>query len=165
MTISKNLKKNKLKLKKSLKTTTSKKPKIIKKILVPLDGSNHSFRALDMAISISSHYSSSITGLYIFDLPISLEFAVIDPVGERLRKKIMRSMNTAKLRCNGQKISFKSMLVNGNVGPDIIQIAKKGKFDLIVMGKRSISSTSEIFLGSVSHYVIHHSKIPVFIVK
>ena len=163
MESTKNLKNNKQqKLKKSSK---NRKLKIIKKILVPLDGSKQSFHALDMAISISSHYSSSITGIYVFDLPISLKFAVIDPVGEKLKKKILDVMQKATLRCNDQKISFKSILINGNAGQDIIQQAKKGKFDLIIMGKKSISSTSEVFLGSISHYVIHHSKIPVFIVK
>ena len=152
---------------KKLKTNTIKPKKIknIREILVPLDGSKHSFRALDMAISIASHYSSSINALYIFDLPLSLEFAVIDPVGAKIQKKITKAMNTAKSRCENQNIPFKSIIKHGKIGPDIIDVAKKGKFDIIVIGKRGISSTSEIFLGSLSHYVIHHSKIPVFIVK
>jgi len=150
-----------------LKTSHNNKSKIktIKEILVPLDGSKHSFRALEMAISLASHYSSSISALYIFDLPLSLEFAVIDPVGEKIQKRIAKAMNTSKLRCEDKHIPFRSIIKHGKVGPDIIEVAKKGKFDIIVIGKRGISSTSEIFLGSVSHYVIHHSKIPVFIVK
>ena len=158
----KNIKGKKLK---SISNRKSKNSKSIKKILVPLDGSKHSFRALDMAISLSSHYSSSVTALYVFDLPLSLEFAVIDPVGEKIQKRILKSMNTAKSRCEDQHIPFKSIIKHGKVGPDIINLAKKGKFDIIVIGKRGISSASEIFLGSISHYVIHHSKIPVFIVK
>jgi len=150
---------------KSLTNRKPKKSKLIKKILVPLDGSKHSFRALDMAISLSSHYSSSVTALYIFDLPLYLEFAVLDPVGEKIKKRILKSMNAAKSRCKDQHIPFQSIIKHGKVGPDIINIAKKGKFDIIVIGKRGISSTSEIFLGSVSHYVIHNSKIPVFVVK
>jgi nucleotide-binding universal stress UspA family protein len=151
-----------------LQISTPKKPKkakTISKILVPLDGSKHSFRALEMAMSISLHYSSSITAIYIIDLPLSLEFAVIDPVGEKIQKRILKAMNAAKLRCQDLHVPFKSIIKHGKVGPDIINTSKKGKFDIIVIGKRGISSTSEIFLGSVSHYVIHHSKIPVFIVK
>jgi len=153
------------KIKKTINNRKPKKNTAIKKILVPLDGSKYSFRALDMAISLSSHYSSSITGVYIFDLPISLEFGVIDPVGERLKKKILGVMKTAKLRCEEQNIPFKSIMKHGRIEPGIIDIAKKEKCDVIVIGKREISSVSEIFLGSVSHYVVHHSKIPVIIVK
>jgi len=161
----KNSKRSKTKMAKVSNTIKPKKIRTIQEILVPLDGSKHSFRALDMAISIASHYSSSISALYVFDLPLALEFAVIDPVGEKIQKKIIKVMKTAKSRCKDQNIPFKSIIKHGKVGPDIIKIAKKGKFDIIVIGKREISSTSEIFIGSLSHYVIHHSKIPVFIVK
>ena len=153
------------KLKKTTNNQKFKKNKTIKKILVPLDGSKYSFHALDMAISLSSHYSSSIIGVYIFDLPISLEFGVIDPVGERLKKKILGVMKTAKFRCEDQNIHFKSIMTHGKVEPGIINVAKKEKCDVIVIGKREMGSVSEIFLGSVSHYVVHHSKIPVIIVK
>ena len=105
---------SKISVKPKLKKTTNnrkfKKNKTIKKILVPLDGSKYSFHALDMAISLSLHYSSSIVGVYIFDLPISLEFGVIDPVGERLKKKILGVMKTAKFRCEDQNIHFKSII-------------------------------------------------------
>ena len=155
----------KSKLKKNGDASKLKKIVTIKKILVPLDGSKYSFHALDVAISLSSHYSSSIIAVYVFDLPISLEFGVIDPVGERLKKKILGAMKTAKLRCEEQNIPFKSIMVHGKVEPGIIDVSKKEKCDVIVVGKRGKSSVSEIFLGSVSHYVIHHSKIPVIIVK
>lgn len=137
----------------------------MKKILVPIDGSKNSFRALDMAISLSSHYSASITGVYIFDLPVTLEYAAMDPVGQNLKKKIHRIMESASSRAAESHVPFKYMVKHGKIGPSIIDMAKKGKFDIIVIGKRGISSISEIFLGSISHYVIHHSKIPVFIVK
>lgn len=137
----------------------------MKKILVPLDGSKYSFRALDMAISLSSHYSASITGIYIFDLPVTLEYAAVDPVGQSLKKKIHRIMESAESRAAKNHVPFKHIMKHGKIGPSIIDVAKKGKFDIIVIGKRGISSIGEMFLGSVSHYVIHHSKIPVFIVK
>lgn len=156
---------NNSKLKKSSKHLNSKNQKTIKKILVPLDGSRHSFRALDLAISLSSHYSSSITGVYIFDLPEILEYAVIDSVGQRLRKKIHRVMESAQLRASKKHVCFEHLTKHGKAGPDIISISKKGKFDIIVIGKRDISSIGEIFLGSLSHYLVHHSKIPVIIVK
>ena len=56
-------------------------------------------------------------------------------------------------------------MIHGKVEPGIIKVAKKEKCDVIVIGKREMGSVSEIFLGSVSHYVVHHSKIPVIIVK
>lgn len=150
---------------KKIKKRSTRKTKTIKKILVPLDGSKASFHALELALSLSLHYSASITGVHIFDLPITSEYGTIDPVVLRLNKKVKRFMSLAKLRATKKHVTFKQIIKHGKIGPDLITVAKKGKFDLIVIGKRGTSSIGEIFLGSISHYVIHHSKIPVLIVK
>ena len=165
MAATKNLKKTHVKKSKKISRKNRTTHKSIKKILVPLDGSKNSFRALDMAISLSLHYSASITAISIFDLPVSLEYAALDPVGQDLTKKIHKIMNLAESRVSKHHIPFKQIIKRGKTGPDIISISRKGKFDIIVIGKRGISSIGELFVGSISHYVIHNSKIPVVVVK
>ncbi|MGQ0771331.1 MAG: universal stress protein [Nitrososphaerota archaeon] len=46
-----------------------------------------------------------------------------------------------------------------------VSFAKNKKADIIIMGSRGRSNIKEYFLGSVSHYVVHKSAIPVLIVK
>ena len=48
-------------------------------------------------------------------------------------------------------------------GPGIIAVAEEVNADLIVVGTRGLTSIKRTFLGSVSDYVIHNSKIPVSI--
>lgn len=57
--------------------------------------------------------------------------------------------------------------MEGNPGYEIIKISKKrsAKIGLIIIGSRGKGPTTEIFLGSVSNYIIHKAKIPVMIVK
>ncbi|MFQ5573134.1 MAG: universal stress protein, partial [Nitrosopumilaceae archaeon] len=63
---------------------------------------------------------------------------------------------------------FKGISLKGaDPGFDIVKFAhnKKNKIDLIVIGARGLGSVKEVFLGSVSNYVVHKSKIPVVLVK
>lgn len=51
----------------------------------------------------------------------------------------------------------------GNAGQYVIDNAKDKSVDLVVMGSRGLGTVRRTFLGSVSDYVVHHSKIPVLI--
>jgi nucleotide-binding universal stress UspA family protein len=52
----------------------------------------------------------------------------------------------------------------GHPGPLIRDLAKDWNADLIVMGRRGLSSFTEVFVGSVSSYIIHHASCSVLIV-
>ena len=53
----------------------------------------------------------------------------------------------------------------GDVGTIVCQIAKDWSADLIVIGRRGRSGLSEVLLGSVSNYVLHHAACSVLIVQ
>lgn len=53
----------------------------------------------------------------------------------------------------------------GNPGQAIITYASAHDIDLIIMGNRGFSRLKQLFLGSVSQYVLLHSSIPVLIIK
>jgi len=50
-----------------------------------------------------------------------------------------------------------------NPGEGIIKEAENSEAEIIVMGARGLNALRRTFLGSVSDYVIHHSKIPVLV--
>ena len=139
--------------------------KKVKSILVPLDGSKNSFRALDFAITLAKPIKASITGFHCIDLQLVLEYAVIDPVSIRLEKKAQRFLKTAKKRCTKNRVQFQQKILRGKTSEQILQFSKKGKFDLIVMGSKGQGMIQEMLLGSVSHEITHRSKIPIVIVR
>lgn len=156
-------------------STISKKS--FKRILVPLDGSKNSFRALKESVNLAKFTNSQIVGIYVIPEDISslplielLEpLSSIHPSGfqKKIFKFAQRIIEDAKEICAKNRIKFSGQILEGNPGYDIVQFAKSGKnrIDLIVIGSRGKNPTKEIFLGSVSSYVVQKSKCPVMIVK
>ena len=140
--------------------------KKISKILVPLDGSKNSIRALEMAISMARQFGATIIGAYSTNIQPHSEFQGVI-VNKELDNEIKKMMANAKVLSAQNDIVFKEKLMRGDIGYNLIKLAhdKKEKFNLIVIGSRGRSAVRELFLGSVSNYVIHSSKIPVLIVK
>ena len=138
----------------------------IKKILVPLDGSQNSVRGLKMAITLARQCGATITGIYSIHSPPHSEFKGVGSVRKSLNKEVEKFMNDAKTLSAQNGIVFKKKIMLGEIGYNIIKLAQgKGKFSMIVIGSRGRSTTKQLFFGSVSNYVVHTSKIPVVIVK
>ncbi len=95
--------------------------------------------------------------------------SALKPAGlkQKLKKYSKKIISDAESYCKKNKIKFVGYIIKGNPGYEIIKISKKrrSKIGLIVIGSRGKGPTTEIFLGSVSNYVIHKAKIPVMIVK
>ena len=138
-----------------------------KKILVPLDGSPNSIRGLDMAIHIARQSHGTITALTVKSVP---GIYAIHPLGFldfSSMTEVKKFLDSAKLRAAKKGIQLTGKALAGDPGFDIARFAnnKKNKIDLVVIGARGRGSTKEIFLGSVSNYVLHKVKKPVLIVK
>ena len=138
-----------------------------KKILVPLDGSKNSIRGLDMAIHIARQSHGTITALSVKSVP---GIYAIHPLGFldfNSMSEIKKNLEDAKTRAAKKGIQLIPKALAGDPGFDIARFAnnKKNRIDLVVIGARGRSSAKELFLGSVSNYVLHKSKKPVLIVK
>ena len=138
-----------------------------KKILVPLDGSSNSLRGLDMAIHIARQSQGTITALAVKTVP---GIYAIHPLGFldfNSMKEVKQLLDDAKVRAAKKGIMLTGKAIAGDPGYDIAKFAntKNNGIDLIVIGARGRSSAKELFLGSVSNYVLHKSKKPVLIVK
>ena len=86
---------------------------------------------------------------------------------EKTFKDAKRHLEKTQVRAAKNGILFYYRILSGDPRDIIVRLAnsKANGYNLIVMGHRGISAAKELFLGSVSNYVLHKSKIPILIVK
>lgn len=137
----------------------------IKNILVPMDGSKNSFKALTKAIYLAKKCGASITTIYVLRVAYDNPSLIYAPQTQNELKKVERFLTTAKSQVVRNSIGFKKKILFGHEAKKITEFAQKQKFDLIVMGARGRGMIKQMILGSVSNTVTHISKVPVLIVK
>ncbi len=137
----------------------------IKTILVPMDGSKSSFKALTKAIFLAKKCNSSITALYVLRTAFDNPNLIYVPQTQNELKKVEKFLDTAKNQVIKNSIKFKKKIVFGHEAKEVIDFAQKGKFDLIVIGARGRGTLKQMLLGSVSTAIVHSSKIPVLVIK
>ena len=138
-----------------------------KKILVPLDGSKNSIRGLDMAIHIARQSHGTITTLTVNAVPGLYALHPMGFLDFTSMTKVKKFLNEAKVRAAKKGIQLISKVLDGDPGYDIARFVnnKRNGIDLVVIGARGRGAAKEIFLGSVSNYVLHKSKKPILVVK
>ncbi len=140
------------------------------RILVPIDGSEHSERALETATEIAEKFKGKITLIHV--VPRLAQFPMtthstelFTPALKELGKTGSELLAKAKRKVEKKNVKVETLFKGGHVVEQILKACKEGEFDLMVMGARGISSVKELILGSVSHGVLKHASIPVLVIR
>jgi nucleotide-binding universal stress UspA family protein len=153
---------------------------MMKKILVPIDGSESADKALNLALDIARNYKAEVEILHVIPkisatltpYPVMSGSPAISPnwiddyykeAQIESRKMLTEAMKLAQSK--GEDLKIKPKLDKGRPSDIIVAEAEDEDFDLIVMGSRGLGGIKEYILGSVSNQVIHESKSPILIVK
>ena len=140
----------------------------MKKILVPVDFSEYSEYALEVAASIAKQHNSEILVVHM----LSLSEVVINKNESREALEGMFYMKLAQKRfaefldkdyLKGVKVT--EMVHNYRVFSEVNEFAQENNVDLIVMGSHGSSGLSEVFVGSNTEKVVRTSEIPVLVIK
>jgi nucleotide-binding universal stress UspA family protein len=152
---------------------------MIKRILVALDGSEAADKALEYALDIAEKYSSSILLLSVVQ-PVAIPTVAYSPaaatppppivttsLSEELTDHHERVLSDAleKAKSKNPAFDISTKLVEGRPANKIVETAKNGNFDLVVVGSRGLGGIKEFFLGSVSDRVADEAPCPVLIIK
>ncbi len=153
---------------------------MFEKILVPLDGSEQSLKALDLAFEIAAKFGSKLTLIHAYSVASMTGFlpepsamigvpvmstSDISKLAESAREAGRKILDDGRKRVKASDIEVHTLLEEGHPVQEIIRASEEGKFELIVMGARGLSRIRELLLGGVSDAIMHHAVCPVLIVK
>lgn len=98
-----------------------------------------------------------------YAIPLVVENNTVEEVqlagaATALVEKYVKQCEQAKIPCEGE-------VVQGDPGSHICSEAKKKSADVIILGTHGYGIIKRTFLGSISDYVLHHSTVPVIIVR
>ena len=137
----------------------------MKKILVPIDGSENSIKALNEAKLLATAFNSDITILNVVtttNLYIEgYEKNVVD-INIDASKKLLQASLEMFEGCN---LNVDILRKFGDIPSEIIKVAEEGNYDLVVMGSRGLGMFSRALMGSVSNKILNHLNKNVYIVK
>lgn len=141
-----------------------------KNLLVAIDGSDESMKALEVATSLAKKYDGWLTALYIIRFPIiGLPGAAISSeiFLEEARKAAKEWLAEIQRKGMENDIKIETRVVESfrSEYTEIVAYADSAKADLIVMGSRGRSGFKKLLLGSVASGVTTYASCPVLVVK
>ncbi|HSB83595.1 MAG TPA: universal stress protein [Nitrosarchaeum sp.] len=134
-------------------------------ILVPLDGSKYSEKALLHACDMAKNYKSRLILLYVVEKSITFNLLDKKEYLKILRKFGNKVLIRGKDIATQQGIDSKIIIKEGNIVNEIIKLVKNEKCNLIIVGSKGLGSTARFFLGSVSNKLANKSPCSILIIK
>lgn len=136
------------------------------KILVAYDGSAHSERALDLAIKIAACSEAALGLVHAYDkAPAFLGEPDYETLTSKAALKAQELVNGVAAQLAARGVVVASNVLQGPAADAILHVAEVEQYDLIVMGSRGLSDWQGALMGSTSHRVLHHARVPVLIVR
>ncbi|SHH40890.1 universal stress protein [Winogradskyella jejuensis] len=140
----------------------------MKKILVPIDFSEHSENALETAAAIAKKHGSELYVLHMLELSNAIytaSSATLNEEGVFYYKLAEKKMNTFLDRNFLEGIEITPVIKHFKVFKEINEIIDAHNIDMIVMGSHGTSGVKDVIIGSNAERVVRYSNVPVLVVK
>ena len=142
-----------------------------KKIVVPIDGSGWSERAIPHAVDIARISNSEIILLHVFKPPLheyqdTLALAGEDEQIARIRDNIKQHLLSLRGQLRGEGIECRVQVIEAvGIAAQICDYVNEEKVDLVVMSTHGRSGLARFVFGSVTHKVMQSVEIPVMLIR
>lgn len=146
----------------------------MKKILIPVDFSESSERAIAEGRILAEAFGSSVLLLHVVGVRLSAKgFGAVDPlpdwvdlISDNEKIEAEDKLQVYRESFGDMKERVETLLIHGAITDEIIKIINNTDVDFVIIGSNGIGSViSRAFLGSVANKVVHHSDKPVLVVR
>jgi nucleotide-binding universal stress UspA family protein len=147
----------------------------MEKILLAVDGSEVSLKAVDETIKLANALKAEVDLVsVVYEQPVFLAPGAITlPNLEETRKGILNTVLEATSdmvrhlakRFQQSGIKVNTLVIQGKPAEEIIRLVNDGSYDLVILGSRGLSGVKGYLLGSVSNKVANYVKTSVLIVR
>ena len=138
-------------------------------ILIPVDGSESSNRAVKSAIKAANEFGGATLHLLTVHPPIVSgnvkRFFSVEAIDDYYQDEGRNALLSAKALLDEAGVSYSEEIAVGPVAQTIADVSKKKGCDLIIMGTRGLGAVTGFVLGSVATKVLGLVDIPVALVK
>jgi nucleotide-binding universal stress UspA family protein len=138
---------------------------MFERVLLAVDGSEHSERAIQVAGELAKKFGSEVLVLNAREVLLMTRSS---PVGKEtteqsqtLVRQVAERLAKDGVNARGESVS----IVESGAAKEILEEARKFEANLIVMGTRGHSQLAGLMLGSVASKVVHHAECPVTVVR
>lgn len=146
---------------------------MFKHILIATDGSPLGNRAARAGIALAGALGAKVTAYYaveqphlIFDEGYVIDQEIIDGIEVRSRAAGQKRVDAIGKMAKAAGVPFASVVAKASTAYEgIIDAAKRRKCDVIFMASHGRRGLSKLMMGSVTHKVLTHSKIPVVVYR
>ncbi|HSF33586.1 MAG TPA: universal stress protein [Candidatus Tectomicrobia bacterium] len=140
----------------------------LRKILIPIDFSDHSRQALGWGVSLAKKYGAQLLLLHVIPEVLE-EVSARESAGEELVIGLTAEIEAQLQEIVHQEVrqggSAQAKVVDGEPAEAILRVAREEAVDLIVMGTHGRSGLPHILLGSTAEAVVRAAPCPVFTVR
>lgn len=132
------------------------------KILVPIDGSPASLKAVEVGAKFAAVHNSELILLYVVE-PVSglVEFFTDTELEEKRRDWGIRLLQNIRKSVDEPGVQVSEMIATGRPYRKILEVSEEIMAEMIVMGSRGTHTENEQVAGSNTHRVYRNSKVPV----
>lgn len=139
------------------------------KILIPVDGSSYSERAVKQVLELADSGAKLEITLLNVQVPIASGhvrmFISQDEVNSYHQDEGLAALANSRALLEAAGVPYNYHIGVGRVAETIVRFAREGNFDKIVMGTHGRGGLLELLLGSVAHEVLKNATVPVLLVK